>query len=181
MSVDKNNLKNEISQLLVKLKEQYSVFEASIEMKEEDIQTFIDLSKQIADAAVVLKYLNTLPAEDIIKNKKQTAINFELENGVENKLQYTSKEDEQEIVEKLGDSRLRDIKKLIGINDRYQFVKELFEGSAQEFDIAVNQINNMADEDELNNYINGLKGIYNWSEEEAVTGNFISLVQSKFA
>ncbi len=84
----------------------------------------------------------------------------------------------QDVSSKLQSKPLEDIKKAIGINDRFLFIKELFEGNANIYNETIDIINN------ADNYIevlNHLKANYDWDYKSDVVIYFLDIVKRKFA
>ncbi len=69
----------------------------------------------------------------------------------------------------------------ISINDKFRFINELFAANAVEYNIAIEQINAVSSLAELNNYLNGLKQIYTWKEDNEVVKNLYALAQKRFS
>ncbi len=69
----------------------------------------------------------------------------------------------------------------ISINDKFRFINELFAANAVEYNIAIEQINAVASLPELNNYLNGLKQIYAWKDDNEVVKNLYALAQKRFS
>ncbi|MFC2109583.1 hypothetical protein ACFLRU_00910 [Bacteroidota bacterium] len=70
----------------------------------------------------------------------------------------------------------------IGLNDRIAFVKNLFDGSQEDFNRVVSQLNSFKKEKEALKFINKMvKPDYDWSEKEEYEERFIVLIQRKFA
>jgi len=68
----------------------------------------------------------------------------------------------------------------ININDKFRFINELFAANVTEYNIAIEQINAVANLSELNNYLNGLKSIYEWKDDSEVVKNLYALAQKRF-
>ena len=70
----------------------------------------------------------------------------------------------------------------IGLNDRIAFVKNLFDGSQEDFNRVVSQLNTFKTEKEAKKFLNKMvKPDYNWSEKEEYEERFMSIVERKFA
>jgi len=121
----------------------------------------------------------------------------------------SSKEDSKEIIEKIGltlEEELEDtipvdiIANLfeplqstslndalqtniqIGLNDRIIFVKKLFEGSQEDFNRVISQLNTFKNEKEAKKFITKIvKPDYNWSEQEELENRLISIIERRFA
>jgi len=69
----------------------------------------------------------------------------------------------------------------IGLNDRIAFVKNLFNGSQEDFNRVVSQLNTFKTEKEANKFINTMvKPDYNWSEQEELETRFLEIVARRF-
>ncbi|WP_139957075.1 hypothetical protein [Flavicella sediminum] len=70
----------------------------------------------------------------------------------------------------------------IGLNDRIAFVKNLFEGSQEDFNRVVSQLNSFKEEKEALKFIQKMvKPDYDWAEKEEYEERFVALIQRKFA
>ncbi len=70
----------------------------------------------------------------------------------------------------------------IGLNDRIAFVKNLFEGSQEDFNRVVSQLNTYSSEKEAVKFINKMvKPDYDWTGKEDVEARFLEIVARKFA
>jgi len=65
----------------------------------------------------------------------------------------------------------------IGINDRFLFVRELFDGKSEEFNETISQIDLMKDIHEAAAY---LRNMYKWKKSETSL-KFIDLVKRRFS
>ena len=68
----------------------------------------------------------------------------------------------------------------INLNDKFRFINELFAGNTNEYNIAIEQLNNVDSMDEANAYIKGLKSIYNWDDNHEMVKNMNGLIQKRF-
>ena len=70
----------------------------------------------------------------------------------------------------------------IGLNDRIIFVKNLFEGSQEDFNRVISQLNTFKTEKEAKKFISKMvKPDYNWSEHEALENRFLAIIERRFA
>jgi hypothetical protein len=69
----------------------------------------------------------------------------------------------------------------IGLNDRIAFVKNLFDGSQEDFNRVVSQLNSFKTEKEAKKFINKMvKPDYNWADNEEIEERFMTIVERKF-
>jgi len=68
-----------------------------------------------------------------------------------------------------------------GLNDRIGFVKDLFDGSQEDFNRVVSQLNTLSTLDEANEFIQThIAGEYRWEEKEETAARFMAAVEQKF-
>ena len=69
----------------------------------------------------------------------------------------------------------------IGLNDRIAFVKNLFEGSQEDFNRVISQLNTFKTEKEAKKFINKIvKPDYNWSEQEDLENRLMAIIERRF-
>jgi hypothetical protein len=69
----------------------------------------------------------------------------------------------------------------VGLNDRIAFVKHLFDGSQEDFNRVISQLNTFKTEKESKKFINKLvKPDYDWSNKEEFEQRLINLIERKF-
>lgn len=87
-----------------------------------------------------------------------------------------------ELAEVLTDSPIRDLKKGIGINDRYVFVSELFRGDEAMYERSIKTINGFRILAEAEYWIEReLKVKQGWDDSKPVTQHFYQLVKRRFS
>jgi hypothetical protein len=70
----------------------------------------------------------------------------------------------------------------IGLNDRIAFVKNLFEGSQEDFNRVISQLNTLKTEKEAKKFINKIvKPDYNWSEYEDLENRLLAIIERRFS
>jgi hypothetical protein len=70
---------------------------------------------------------------------------------------------------------------VINLNDKFRFINELFAANVNEYNIAIEQINAVTSLIDLDNYLKGLKSIYNWNDDNDVVKNLYTLSKKRFA
>ena len=68
----------------------------------------------------------------------------------------------------------------IGINDKFRFMNELFSQNSTEYNIAIEQINNVNNWGEAEIYLNSLKAVYEWDEKNEAVLAFFAAVKKRF-
>jgi len=114
-----------------------------------------------------------------IKDKKTITLEEELHDTISVEVAAELFE-KPEAVKSVNDQKQQNIQ--IGLNDRIAFVKNLFDGSQEEFNRVVSQLNTIKTEKEAKKFINKMvKPDYNWSEQEEYEARFMAIVERKFA
>ncbi|MGE7778214.1 hypothetical protein ACQKLP_26090 [Chitinophaga sp. NPDC101104] len=87
-----------------------------------------------------------------------------------------------EVGEKIGSMGVPDLKSAIGINDKFQFMQELFRGDKDHYERSVKTINECQSLQEAEYWIEReLKIKLGWDESDAVAQHFYSLVRKRFS
>ncbi len=82
----------------------------------------------------------------------------------------------------LKESPLRDLKKAIGINDRFVFINELFRGDEPMYERSIKTINNFRILQEAEYWmVRELKVKLAWDDEKETTKHFYQLVKRRFS
>lgn len=68
----------------------------------------------------------------------------------------------------------------ISINQKFQFINELFNQNAGEYNLAVDQLNNCENWADAESYIMGLKSVYNWKDMSETYKRFKELAKKRF-
>lgn len=100
----------------------------------------------------------------------------------QNSLNDKLKEDRVEVGHRLTDAPVRDLKKAIGINDRFVFINELFRGDEVMYERSIKTINGFRIYPEAQYWIEReLKVKLGWDESKEVTRHFYQLVKRRFS
>ncbi|HMO33309.1 MAG TPA: hypothetical protein PKE63_12790 [Lacibacter sp.] len=92
------------------------------------------------------------------------------------------REEKVEIVHRLSESPVKDLKKAIGINDRYVFINELFRGDEAMYERSIKTINNFSIFPEAQYWMEReLKIKLGWDDERPATQEFYALVKRRFS
>lgn len=92
------------------------------------------------------------------------------------------KQSKTEVSEKLTEGPIKDLKKAIGVNDRFLFISELFRGDEAMYERSIKTINNFSIFPEAEYWIKReLKLKIGWNENEEVVKQFDQLVRRRFS
>lgn len=160
--------------------------------KVEDIEADIELNNVPAEKQPVeneLKHKNipAMPGFNVLEDVPTLAhqpqvkeINEVIGKG-EPSLNERLYEQRKELAEKLKDEPLKDIKKAIGVNDRFIFISELFRGDEDMYERSLKTINHFTIYPEAEFWIlRELKLKLGWNEEHPAVKQFDQLVRRRF-
>ncbi|MDD2199357.1 MAG: hypothetical protein PHE08_06500 [Bacteroidales bacterium] len=82
-----------------------------------------------------------------------------------------------DIVSKLSQKPITDIKAAIGIGDRFMFIRELFDGDNEKFNQTIEILNGLNNFDKAIEYI---QSNFNWNIEDSTTKQFLNIVSRKY-
>jgi hypothetical protein len=137
-------------------------------------QDLLDLN--IAEAAIVEEPL----AEQALLKEMYELNDLHADQGLA--LNEQLKTEKQELANNFQDTPIVDLKKAIGINDRYLFINELFRGDETMFERSLKTINSFAIFPEAHYWIQReLKVKLGWNERSEIVGHFDQLVKRRFA
>ncbi|MGZ3866031.1 MAG: hypothetical protein ACXVNR_06175 [Bacteroidia bacterium] len=69
----------------------------------------------------------------------------------------------------------------LSINNKFRVANELFAQSQVELQAALQQLNTMTNQEDASRYLDSLKQIYKWKDENPQVKSFYALVQKRFA
>jgi hypothetical protein len=123
------------------------------------------------------------------------------ENELSPSFQLHAKVSEKEVPEKAPDTKEKNIQAptkpekantqekestkglkplVIGLNDKFRFINELFAQNNSEYNIALEQFNNLRTWSDTEIYLNSLKNLYGWKENSEVIKYFYALIKKRF-
>jgi hypothetical protein len=104
------------------------------------------------------------------------------EKSTEPSLNDKLKENKKELSELLQDTPIKDLRKAFGVNDRYLFINELFNGDEVMFDRSIKTINAFSIYPEAEYWIRReLKVKLAWDDKSTFVIQFDQLVKRRFA
>ncbi|HAN18560.1 MAG: hypothetical protein A2X13_13985 [Bacteroidetes bacterium GWC2_33_15] len=87
------------------------------------------------------------------------------------------KTDTRDVSSKMKSKPIKDINSAIGLNDKFVFIRELFNGNKEQFSETIQLLNNF---DTFENAIGFLKDNFKWDFEEATVEKLVELVHRKY-
>lgn len=157
-----------LQQQLVQLQENLSVYKYNKINKE--ISPSFSIHAKVSE--------KELPKEKVeeIKNDIKITINEEKPEIVQPKIEPKAEVKTEEV----SDAKII-LPMLIGINDKFRFINELFKQNSSEYSIAVEQVNALKSWRDTEIYLNSLKTLYEWKDNNEVANLFFSIAKKRFS
>jgi len=115
----------------------------------------------------------------LFSNEELTTISEKLDDKKPSINEKISKQKvEKNIADKINNAS--NLKDLIGINDKFLFINELFNGDKQAYDEFIDKLSKATDASISNNIIKDSQSKYNWKEDSEAYIKLIELISSKF-
>ena len=115
-----------------------------------------------------------------LRNKiEEDAQSMGADSAVE--LNERNKAEDNSLANRMQRTPISDLKASIGLNERFLFANELFDGNMESFNRALNELNHIDSLEGANLFINAqLKERFNWNDESEITLRFLNLVERRF-
>ncbi len=162
-----------------------------LDVSEAEIEAELEQIKRTAEAKNSISLKNRRPfffdpVEDTptLSNQKKTPageINQQIGSQASDTLNDKLRESKTELREALKDTPIKDLKKAIGVNDRFLFINELFKGDEVMYERSIKTINGFSIFPEAEYWIRReLKTKLGWNDQDVVVKQFDQLVKRRF-
>ncbi len=201
--MDKETIHEQIEILIATLKEQHDGMQEHPKyISQIDVDLFLDNIRDLYEFSIVLGKMNERDRNKIQKTHSEHANTNNLKqikkedmlaknhtsNQKEKKLNKISSgvlfedfipHDKQVIMQK---EAVMDLKTVIGINEKFVFMNELFDGSLEEYNSSIDLLNNCLTSAEAEQKIFlELQPKYHWEMNSSVVKNLLALLERRFA
>jgi methionine-rich copper-binding protein CopC len=155
------------------------IFEESVtkdfqqEIDELEVKAQVELSKQDEPKHKQAK------AEPKEENSNSLLLQFEDEVFSVND-SVAQKGEDNSVVNKLNSTRIENLKSAIGINDKFYFINELFNGNSQVYEDVIYTLNNFKRFEDAMQYVSTLKYKYEWDIEAEAYQKLLRFLERKF-
>jgi hypothetical protein len=147
------------------------------EVPEEPVSRFAPQPQQVLNPA----FPSTIEAPTLGQYQAKKEVHEVLAEKRES-LNDKLKQDKTEVAHVLKEAPIKDLRKGIGINDRFTFVRELFRGDEAFYERSIKTINGFHIFSEAEYWINReLKFKIGWDEDKEVVKHFYQLVRRRFS
>jgi len=133
-------------------------------------------------SATLFEVETTAPAKKAKDNSNLRKEINELAAQTMPSLNEKLKQSKSEIGEKLGEMPVKDLRQAIGINDKFQFIQELFRGDVDMYERSIKTINEFHTLQEAEYWIEReLKIRQGWLDDTRAVRHFYTLVKKRFS
>ena len=139
----------------------------------------VDLIQQSEENLVETK-THIKPEKPKIPEQKKSTLDLFAETSTTIGDKFLDKKDNS-IAASMSYNHITNIKKAIGINEKFLFINELFNGNMQEYNQVLDKLNSINDVNEAGNFIDELKLKNNWKTEEDSFIRFMEVIKRKFS
>jgi hypothetical protein len=148
-----------------------------------------DIHKHIAEFSLLLplqesEILNVSfqkPQPELIKTKSEPVTMQKLHEEKETTLNEKHRNQESSLFEKHSKSKIEDVKTAFTLAQKFLFIRELFQGDADEFNKALETINASSDHRSVMDLLrNNYADKYKWDPEKDEVKEFYEIIERKF-
>ena len=94
--------------------------------------------------------------------------------------EISEKVNEESLAEKFQKNKITDLKEAIGINEKFYFINELFDGVMKEYNEAIMTLNSKSSKEEALTYLKQLKEDRAWKEDAEAFGQLRDILGRKY-
>ena len=122
------------------------------------------------------------PPEQEIQPKKSLNVDYKtlVDAFLEKEPPKQTAPEDQSLLSKISQTKIVDLKRSIAMNDRFIFIKELFQNDFDAYNRYINDLNECQTLQQAEQYLSQLKQQYQWDEKNETAQYFITLVGRKF-
>ncbi|MBA3706954.1 MAG: hypothetical protein H0W84_13950 [Bacteroidetes bacterium] len=199
--MDKFRIRKEISTLIDSIKEHSDNIGDNKHVPQLELELILSKIKKLYERSIVFTYLNSIPdttveeATVIVEKTAKPVKEIKAEPskpadlfGTELPLLVEKPKPEKKAEKPVSNNSnnirkpvITDLKAAISLNDQFQFVNELFEGSMQEYGIALQQLNAAESLESALDYFGDLQQLYNWDVEREAVKRLVDLIDRRYS
>lgn len=160
-----------------------AVQKPAVENKEPERESLSEeISKEMPQYLPLYPHFDAMAETPTLLQQPQQKEVHEVISEKKESLNDKLKQDRTELAHKLKDSPVKDLRKAIGINDKFVFVSELFRGDEGMYERSIKTINNFHILPEAEYWMNReLKVKLGWNDSKEAVQHFYQLVRRRFS
>jgi hypothetical protein len=187
-TLDKKSLAEAVK-LARQIYEQWIILQHEFPEDEEDLilESFNEIKTPVKNTLKEKELLREEVVEAIVEEKisvnQTTLIDIieEIQEDMTINERISQGNTKESLAQKHAKKAIADIEKSIGLNQRFSFIKNLFNNDKESYNEAVKKLNSCASFLEADDYIhNVLKPTYNWDENTVHVIKFIDIIERRY-
>jgi len=178
--MDKSIIKKDIAVLIKTINEQFAAIEKTDNYSQQQTALFVHHVEQLHKKVIMLEYADA--QAPVIEAKTEETPKVKPVEPVVNTAPppVIEKIVKEEVVIPEIKTTTKDIKTAIGINDKFEFINELFKGSIADYEAGLQLLNNSANRELALKVFNELQKKYGWQQENETADRLQEIVERKF-
>jgi hypothetical protein len=144
----------------------------------QDTQTIVDASAN--------EPIEEVEVEEVIDSSKTTiTTERKTEISSDDKVisfyeKFTQVHDES-ILEMLGSQKIGSLKEAFGLNDKLQIINELFDGDSNEYNEAINSLDQLPSDEDARRRLSEIAAHHQWEPDHRLVEDFAKMVERRYA
>ncbi|MCK5774527.1 MAG: hypothetical protein KAH25_00030 [Bacteroidales bacterium] len=175
--VEKEQVANVVSDDIVELAKSEDIVEDVVQPKEDKIE--LEEKQEIKGDVLENPSFNDLLEENPSRDDLFSTVNGNNETLDLNK-KLAEARGNHSLAEKLQKQQIESLKAVIGVNDKFFFINELFDGDTSKYEDVIYTLNNFKKFDDAMQYFSTLKYRFNWKEESEAPEMLVKMLERKF-
>ena len=155
--------------------------EGETEVNSESIN--IDNQNDNSDEMMMFDFSEAEESSDESENESTTTNSDVIDvqdEDIDSSLNDSYKKEDKSVGKKLSKSAISDLKSHIGINRKFSFISDLFNGNNEAYNHAINSLNTCDSRTEAFTLLEEIKTNQNWDDEHQTVANFIALIDRRY-
>jgi hypothetical protein len=202
--MSKSQIRKEIAALINSIKEHSDNIGEKEHIPQLELELILHKIEKLYQKSIVFNHLNSLPRASLQKEEEESKTEVkslkkeeaprevikpvdlfgtEVDPSEKPKVEKkTEKEVKKEVKPlQIHKPSIADLRSAIGINDKFQFMNELFAGNMQEYEIAVQQLNTAETLESAVEYFMNIQQLYNWNNDDETVKRLFELVERRYS
>ena len=127
-------------------------------------------------------YTQQPPIEQKVPQKKPLNVDYKslVDKFLEKESEKPTAPEDKSLLSKMSQAKITDLKRSIAMNDRFIFIKELFNNDFDAYNRYINALNGCKSMEQAEQYLAQLKNQCEWDESNETVQHFLSLIGRKF-
>ena len=159
--------------------EPLAIEEVPVEVVEEAVEAEV-VVEPITIGSTVSYEPSEEPSETIVQDEAPPSAEPENQTTI-NDL-GTPEQEQVRLADKLETEAVANLQSAIGLNERFLFINELFDGNEEAYKNAIAHLNDLSHLEEAMQYVRAeISDKFNWDQEQESTISFYSLIERRYA